>query len=143
MGVIINRPLEVRVNDFSEQIAAAAGVDQPLHQGGPCEGPLTALHMNFAVSGDAVAGDIRFSMEKDAIEWLMENNKGPIKFFAGYSGWSRGQLDSEIDEGAWVMTEASQEHVFERQGDWSKLSTWLALGKSMDIDRIPDDPSVN
>jgi hypothetical protein len=42
-----------------------------------------------------------------------------------------------------VLTPATSDHVFERQGDWSKLTTWLSLGRSIDIGRIPDDPSLN
>jgi hypothetical protein len=38
---------------------------------------------------------------------------------------------------------ASPEHVFEMPAAWSKLNTWLALGKQIDIGKIPDDPSVN
>ena len=82
-------------------------------------------------------------MDREAIEWLLEHNKGPIKYFAGYSGWGAGQLDAELAEGAWVLTAATSDHVFERQGDWSKLTTWLSLGRSIDIGRIPDDPSLN
>ena len=80
---------------------------------------------------------------KEDIEWLMANNSGPVKYFAGYSGWGKGQLQAEIDEGAWLLVAASADHVFEKLGAWSKLSTWLALGKQIAIERIPDDPSVN
>jgi putative transcriptional regulator len=144
LGVILNRPLEISVADAcSEQVDAAAEVDEPIHQGGPCEGPLTALHTNFAAEGDEVIDGIRFTMDRESIEWLMANNQGPIKYFAGYSGWGQGQLDAEIAEGAWQLAPAEQEHIFEKTGDWSKLSTWLALGKAIDIERIPDDPSMN
>ena len=144
LGVILNRPLEVRVADaLGEQVEAAGEVDEPLHQGGPCEGPLSVLHDNPAGGGDEVCDGVRFSMDKEEIQWLMANHHGPIKYFAGYSGWGEGQLQSEIDEGAWVLTPASAAHVFELQGDWGKISTWLNLGRTIDIDRIPDDPSVN
>ncbi len=144
LGVILNRPLELTVADAcGEQVDAATEVSEPIHQGGPCEGPLTVLHANPAIGGEEVVAGVRFSMDKDDIEWLMAHNEGPIKYFAGYSGWGKGQLQSEIDEGAWVLTPASAEHVFDNQGDWSKLSTWLALGRKIDIERIPDDPSVN
>jgi putative transcriptional regulator len=145
LGVILNRPMAVSVADaVSSQVDAASSVEEPIHQGGPCEGPLVALHTNPAAAGDEVIEGVRFSMERDAIEWLMENNQGPIKYFAGYSGWGKGQLDAELEEGAWQLTAASHDHVFDaRTGDWSKLITWLAMGRKVDIGRIPDDPSVN
>jgi putative transcriptional regulator len=144
LGVILNRPLEITVADAcGEQVVAAQDVEEPVHQGGPCDGPLTVLHGNPVAGGEEVIDGVRFSMDKDDIEWLMANNKAPIKYFAGYSGWGAGQLQSEIDEGAWLLVPASAEHVFEMEGVWSKLSTWLALGKQIEIERIPDDPSVN
>ena len=59
------------------------------------------LHGNAAAGGEEVVEGVRFSMDREEIEWLMANNAGPIKYFAGYSGWGQGQLQAEIDEGAW------------------------------------------
>jgi putative transcriptional regulator len=144
LGVILNRPLEITVADAcGEQVIAAQDVDEPIHQGGPCDGPLTVLHGNPAAGGEEVLDGVRFSMDKEDIEWLMANNSGPIKYFAGYSGWGEGQLQAEIDEGAWQLVPASADHVFDMPAAWSKLSTWLSLGKQIAIERIPDDPSVN
>jgi len=144
LGVILNRPLDVTVADAcGEQVDEAKNVDEPIHQGGPCEGPLTALHTNLSVEGDEVITNVRFSMSKEAIEWLLANNVGPIKYFAGYSGWGKGQLDNELAEGAWLLAPASEEHVYEGKADWNKLTTWMSLGQKIDIDRIPDDPRVN
>ena len=144
LGVILNRPLTVSVSDaIAEHVDAADGVEDPIHQGGPCEGPLVALHTNFAAEGEEVIDGIRFTMDREAIEWLLANNQGPIKYFAGYSGWGKGQLDAELEEGAWLLTPATHEHVFDKLGDWSRLTTWLAMGRQTDIGRIPDDPSVN
>src|SRR4051812_39065703 len=74
LGVVLNRPLEITVADAcGDQVDAASAVTDPIHQGGPCEGPLTALHTNLSVDGDEVVADVRFSMERPAIEWLLEN----------------------------------------------------------------------
>lgn len=144
LGVILNRPLELSVAEAcGEKIDSASEVTEPLHQGGPVEGPLSVLHTNPAIGGADVCEGVRFCMDKDDLEWIMEHNKGPVKFFAGYSGWGEGQLDAEIEHGSWLLTPATSEHIFEKQGDWSKLTTWMQLGKSVNIERIPDDPSVN
>ena len=144
MGLILNRPMKLSVADAcGEQIDAAMEVSDPIHRGGPCEGLLTVLHNNPAAGGEEVLKGVRFCVDKESVEWLMAHNKGEAKYFAGYSGWGKGQLDAEIDEGEWVLTPATAEHVFDKLCDWSKLTTWLAMGKAMDIERIPDDPSMN
>lgn len=35
-----------------------------------------------------------------------------IRFFLGYSGWDKGQLENEISESAWLITKGRREHVF-------------------------------
>ena len=143
-GIILKRPLEITVADAcGEHIDAAEEINEPIHQGGPCEGLLTVLHDNPAGGGEDVVDGVRFCMDKDDVEWIMTNHKGGAKYFAGYSGWGKGQLDAEIEQGSWQLAPATADHVFDNLGDWSKLSTWMALGKSVDIQRIPDDPSVN
>lgn len=144
LGVILNRPLEISVADAcGGQVDAASDIADPVYRGGPCEGPLSVLHANSAAGGEEIVDGVRFSMDKEEIEWLMANNKSAIKYFAGYSGWGKGQLQSEIEQGGWLLTPATQEHVFEKQGDWSRLNTWLAAGRKIDLASIPDDPSLN
>src|SRR3954452_16586807 len=90
LGVILNRPLDVTVADAcAQQIDAASEVDQPIHQGGPCEGPLTVLHGSPDAGGESVIEGVRFSMDREEIEELMRGNATPIKYFAGYSGWGK------------------------------------------------------
>src|SRR6185503_14682083 len=63
LGVIINRPMEISVADAcGEQVTAAEEVAEPIHQGGPCEGPLSVLHSNPGAGGEEVIAGVHFSM---------------------------------------------------------------------------------
>ena len=54
------------------------------------------------------------------------------------------QLDAEVDSGAWVLTPALPEHVFEpRPNLWQKLMAWLTLERKIPWQSVPDDPTVN
>ena len=44
---------------------------------------------------------------------IMSENPKPAKYFAGYSGWSAGQLDAELETGSWLLTPAEKSVVFE------------------------------
>jgi putative transcriptional regulator len=152
MGLVLNRPLEVSVAEAcGESVEAAAGVERPVHQGGPCPGPLMVLFgpddhdpEAFDANGDEVVPGVRFTAEREPIEQLMRGHIGAIKYFANYSGWGAEQLEAEIAEGSWLMTPGTAADVFAAdQGQWSRLATRLTLGSWIDPRHIPDDPSVN
>lgn len=67
-----------------------------------------------------------------------------IRFFVGYSGWSEGQLQSELDGKSWFVTQATDELLMDTHcGDlWATLVQ--ALGKDYaHLVNLPDDPSLN
>ena len=62
----------------------------------------------------------------------------------GYAGWSPGQLESEIDEGAWYVVTAEPGDVFAVDPD----ALWRTVLRRQEGDlaflaTYPDDPSLN
>ncbi len=147
LGVVINRPLEISVAQACEQVLGAEfDVEGQLHQGGPCEAVLMALHSDpFADTGDhPVLPDLYFSTDKDTIEHLLGDSAKSLKFIVGYAGWSADQLESEIQSGSWIVTSATAERVFgPTEKLWTRLITEANLSKWIDPSRIPEDPSMN
>jgi putative transcriptional regulator len=67
-----------------------------------------------------------------------------VKIFAGYSGWSPGQLEEEMKRGAWLVHPASIDLVFktEPKNLWQKIvgsKGW----KFKLMSQSPDDLSWN
>src|SRR6476620_6048920 len=95
IGLVLNRPLELSVEQAcGDQIDAADGVHQFIHQGGPCPGPLMVLYASNdgdEADGEAVVPGIRFTAQRDEIEELMRRAPQRVKYFANYSGWGPGQ----------------------------------------------------
>ena len=67
-----------------------------------------------------------------------------VRIFRGYAGWGAGQLDLELEEGAWLLLDAEIGDVFSHRPDdlWHHVLrrqpgrlSWLALA--------PDDLSLN
>ena len=108
VGLVLNRPLDVTVADaVSSDVLAAAEVDNLVHQGGPCPGPLMVLHADAVAGGDEVLPGVRFTAQRDEIESLMRSNTDPAKYFANYSGWGAEQLENELAEGCLLYTSPS------------------------------------
>jgi putative transcriptional regulator len=147
LGLILNRPLETTIKDAWEQVSELpCDVEQLLHQGGPCDGPLMVLHTDATLSDMEVMPGLYFSADKDAVEALVARNEGSTKYFVGYAGWGPGQLENELEEGGWLTAPATAEQVFEESEEqWMALArrimdsaaTWLRAKV------IPEDPSVN
>lgn len=144
-GLVVNRPLPVTVSAaLSDTIDAAAAIDASVYSGGPCEGPVFVLHGDPAIGGDSPVAGVFVTTDRDAIEALMVAGSEPLKVFGTYSGWSPSQLEGELEEGSWLVCDASAEHVFSTDKQlWTHLTSRTQLSKYIDPDRIPDDPSVN
>ena len=148
LGVILNRPLEAKIEEAWPQVSEApCNAEGLLHQGGPCPGPLMVLHTDSDASQLEVCPGIYFSTDKESIEQLVGKCAGPLKFFINYSGWGPGQLEGEIEAGGWVTTEAQQDQVFRSDDElWPavlRLAGRRARLGGIDPKLIPDDPSMN
>lgn len=148
LGVILNRPLEMNIQEAWPQVSElACNAEGSLHQGGPCPGPLMVLHTDPTVSQLQVCDGIHFNTDKESIEQLVSQCAGPLKFFVNYAGWGPGQLEGEIEAGGWVTTAAAPDEVF--RDDEELWATALRLVDrrtrmaGIDPRLIPDDPSVN
>jgi putative transcriptional regulator len=148
MGLILNRPLDVNVQTVWEQVSETpCFLDEPMHQGGPCEGPLMVLHDDAKLSQISVIPGVNWSTEKEALEQLVVQNNGSMKFFVGYAGWGAGQLEGELETGSWLTVAANEEMVFsESEDQWEQLRRRLTLTSTypwLDPRLIPDDPTAN
>jgi putative transcriptional regulator len=129
LGLILNRRTGATLRDAWTKVSEVpCHRDQSLFLGGPCEGPLVALHTREFLLEIEVMKGIYFSAGKEALERLAaETDEAPVKFFAGYSGWSPGQLEQELARGAWSVMPAEHRHVFDHEDElWTRTSHFVA-----------------
>jgi len=145
LGLILNRPLTATVKDVCrEALEQECEVEGVLYQGGPCDGPLMAVHTYEPAAQNPVIEGLHFTSEKERLEMLLTEPAVTAKFFVNYSGWTAGQIEAEIEEGSWLTLPATEEQIFSSTDDlWTRLTKAATLGKWISLDRIPDDPSVN
>jgi putative transcriptional regulator len=116
--------------------------------GGPCEGPLVALHTDEFLLEMVVLNGLYFCAGKEKLETLAaRQDDQPVKFFAGYSGWSAGQLENEIARGSWSVMPAKVEHVFAFEEElWQRSRRFVADAawrSRLGIKHAPNDPRMN
>jgi len=148
LGLVLNRPLEITIRSAWEQVSEQPCLaDGLIYQGGPCDGPLMALHDRKSLSEVEVLAGVHFTTEKGSLEQLVTDDAIMMRFFVGYSGWTAGQLEEEISQGGWLVAVGTKELIFsEDEEQWNGLYKVIARAKAypgIDPDIIPDDPSVN
>lgn len=153
LGVVLNRPTEVRVTDVLEPWGDLTTGPQVMFQGGP-----VALDSAIAVAGiTATVGDEEplgwrrleapaslGLVDLDAPPEVLAAEIGSLRIFAGYAGWSAGQLEGEIEEGGWYVVEAHAEDPFSTRPDrlWRDVLRRQAGGLAL-VSTFPDDPTQN
>jgi putative transcriptional regulator len=73
---------------------------------------------------------------------LIEPNN--IRFFVGYSGWTEGQLDIEMEVGSWVVNDMNSNYLFKNSPDslWKKVMQHKGDTYSV-IAQMPEGLSFN
>lgn len=120
VGLVLNRPLELALPAVlpGEHLGEAAGM--PLLWGGPVGADqLILLHDSpaSAAVGRPVHGGVHFGGGVEAARQLAKAG-GWLRFFLGYSGWSAGQLQDEIDHDSWHVVPFDHAEVWTTDWRW-------------------------
>jgi putative transcriptional regulator len=85
-------------------------------------------------------GTIDLALEPDEVATTITR----LRIFRGYAGWTAGQLDAEIDMGAWMVFDAFADDVFTDEPDelWRQVIRRQG-GRLAWIADAPDDLSAN
>jgi putative transcriptional regulator len=147
-GLVLNRPTDSKVGDALVADLPDVLKELPLYLGGPVQPTaMSFLHMAPFMPDANVIPNISLGHSLETLIELAESYSvtEQVRLFAGYAGWSPGQLEEEIKREAWVQHPASTELVFD--SDASKLWRQILLLKEEWPYRlladIPDDLSWN
>lgn len=105
-GLVLNRPSHMPLNEVFNSVGDYANTKRAIYIGGPVEPE--GLHL-IQLSKDGVKGsyqiqdDVHLGGEWDSIEEILDTDPESTRLFLGYSGWSAGQLEDEIEDGAWEV----------------------------------------
>src|SRR5271169_2577109 len=115
-GLVLNRSTgnklgEMVVADLPDELK-----EQPLYLGGPVQlSALSFLHSDNFLPEASVMPNLDLGHSLDSLVELGESFSPTkkMKMFAGYAGWSPGQLEDEMKRKAWLIHPASLELVFD------------------------------
>lgn len=130
LGVVLNRPGEVPVDQVAPDWAAYVGDPGEAFIGGPVEQdtPLCLAALRNGESSSSVPGTIAVSgpvalvvLDSDPDE-LVSKVRG-MRVFLGYAGWDAGQLEGELEREDWIVVPALPSDVFAAPGTdlWARV----------------------
>ena len=146
-GLVLNRKIEEhRLADIMGELD---GLDAPVYYGGPVQlNTLHFLHTRPDLFDECtrVTDSIYWGGEFERLSYLISTKQfdnNSIRFFVGYSGWSAGQLQEEINQNAWFIAKGSENALFEEQDKlWRSVLREMG-GKFKVMSNFPTDPSLN
>lgn len=145
LGLILNRPSRASVTEVCEKLLEDPGhsIQGQVHQGGPCDGPLMILHDEEAAADLTVMPGVHFTTDRAKLEWLLQKHESSATVFVGYSGWTAGQLEGELESNSWLVFPALPSEVFSRELVWQTLITRAFLAQYVPLERIPPEVGQN
>ena len=147
-GLVLNRSLgrtvgEMIVADLPESLKGS-----PLYLGGPVQpGALSFLHTDSFIPEADVMPNLALGHSLDDLIEIGEafSPTKKVRLFAGYAGWSPGQLEGEMKRKSWLTFPASVQLVFETPPDelWQRVLQTKGGWKNKLLSQMPEDLSLN
>jgi len=146
-GFVLNRKYE---NTLDELIPGLEDLKLPVFYGGPVQmDTIHFLHQypeEIPGSEEVIKGVYWGGDFERVVEMLKTGQADPdkIRFYIGYSGWSDGQLNSELEEKSWLTVAGTRKIIFHRnyQEIWKDSLKQLGGDYEMMIN-FPIDPQLN
>jgi putative transcriptional regulator len=117
VGIVVNRPTRITVRRLFPDVAGLARVSDKVYFGGPVEfGAIWFLMRAATPPEHAVQAfdGVYLSADRALLLELLGRPKpmDGLRIFVGHAGWAPGQLESEIDRGAWTLQRADADTIF-------------------------------
>ena len=145
VGLVLNRPSETTVADAIPPLTELVAPADVVSVGGPVQPDAVSVLAEWD-DPDAAASIVFAEIGAIPAEAELEDVVAVTRrrrVFAGYAGWSPGQLEMELTEPSWIVAPAEPDDVFGSGDDlWSTVLRRKG-GEYRLLATMPEDPSLN
>lgn len=152
LGLVLNRPSQMKVAEPLPRWQHLAAEPAVLFLGGPVQHQAVICLARHIDPGQTAGqpGPYRLvtpgvgTLDLDGDPSEVSGRVSRIRMFAGYAGWSPGQLEGEIEAGAWWIVDARPDDPFSEDPE----QLWKAVLRRQRppltfVAYFPDDPTEN
>jgi putative transcriptional regulator len=146
-GFVLNRRYN---NTLDELIPELDDLKLPVYYGGPVQ--MDTIHFLHQYPEDIPGGEevikgVYWGGDFEKVVEMLKNgtvNPDKIRFYIGYSGWSDGQLTTELEEKSWLTVAGTRKIIFHSNYEeiWKDSLKQLGGDYEMMIN-FPIDPQLN
>ena len=145
LGVVLNRALNITVEQALPPLNDLVSPGQPLFRCGPLQtdSPVLLAELAHPDLADVLAfGSVGFLVGEVPAD--IQPSILRARVFMGYSGWGPGQLEAEMAVDVWITEPAQADDVFTDAPDllWSRVLERKGP-EYRKMSRMPYDPSMN
>lgn len=146
-GFVLNKPSLLRMSDVLQETGSYSEV---LYVGGPVQqDTLHFIHRSTQLEGGIeIAKGIFWGGNFEAVSIMLKQGndmENDFRFFLGYSGWGAGQLQSELEQNSWIVSDnVTAEQIFDTEPEvlWKEVLKKMG-GKYKMFSNYPIDPRLN
>lgn len=148
LGVVLNRPSPIEVTDPFPRWLAHVAYPPVVFSGGPVN-PSAAIGLARTGVDDEAEGWAPLMGRLGTVDLTRDPTDLPVpieivRVFVGYAGWGAGQMEGEIEAGAWFVVKAQPEDAFST----APAELWRTVlarqrGRLAMFAHAPPDPTVN
>ena len=148
LGFILNQPENLRLKDVLPDVWEA---NNEVYFGGPVQiDSIFFIHRCYdkMLSGEPIGDGLYWGGNFETLKILINTgsiDESEIKFFIGYSGWGKGQLEDELNKNAWMVSDVlNADNIFTADNEKLWRDVVVNLGpKYAHIGNYPSDPRLN
>ena len=148
IGFVLNQRTDLLLNDV---ISECWDCTFPIFIGGPvANDTLHFIHRCYdkLLGGIEIKDGVYWGADFERLKLLINSNEirsNEVRFFIGYSGWGEEQLETELEQNSWLISNNySAEALFAEDGEnlWKEIV--ISLGpKYAHIVNFPENPMWN
>ncbi len=142
-GLILNRPANRDVGDLLPNKPLGALARVPVFVGGPV-GADQLVFAAFQWHAESERLDCRHHLLIPDAQEAVASENTIVRAFIGYAGWSKGQLEGELAQKAWLVGKPQQDTLAAEKCGTLWRDTMSEFGPFFRLlAEAPDDPSRN
>ena len=149
-GLVINRSTQLKAPDLFSSIDILKSYNAKIYMGGPVSQSMVFYLYRSAkdvIDLDKICSGVYLGSNLETLESLYLDIGNPgenIRFYLGYSGWSGGQLDGEMEQNSWLVQNANEKLVFLDSEELIWLKAVNSLGEKYQyLTKAPVNPQWN